>query len=521
MKKSKRYIPLLITLALLSLISLQIFWLFSVYQYKQQEFKDKTREAVLETTKRLQKQEDSKIILKNIDSLIVSDEIIGSNSKEVIRVIVSNIKDKLKTDTFRTTERNRKFRLTGDTSTSTTLIKIGKNKKHQMIVHTESHQTKIKERAGELQALFMKMALNAGDVTAITSPEIDSSNVMLILKDELLKQGIDLLPEVSISYFSKENILHSRDSSVLFKTPGFKLTLPVMITIPLFQDDIIGGGMGMKVGYPSTKSFVIKEMAGLLALSLFITILIGFVIIYIFRRMLSQDKLHQLKNDFINNMTHELKTPIATISLALDGISNPQIKNDEEKFRNYCNILKEENKKLNNHVEHVLQMSLLEQGLIPLNKNPIDIVQVIKSSINTYQLQIQNKKILLNFDFGNEKFILNADEFYLGNAFNNLIDNAVKYSGDFGKIEISLKKIGDEIFISFKDNGIGVEKSLQKKVFEKFFRVQSGNIHNTKGFGLGLSYVKSIVEAHGGAIELKSEINKGSEFIIQLKINEI
>lgn len=517
--KAKRYIPLLITIALLSLICLQIVWLFSVYEYKKQELKDKTQESLLETAKRLEKQEDSKIILENIDSLLVSDEIIGSDSKEITRVIVSNIKNKLKIDTIKGIKEARiekKIKIINDSSSSTTVIKVGGGKDHNIVVQTESNQTRIKKRAGDLQALFMKMALNAGDPTAYAAPRVDSANLLNTLTDELLKRGIDLLPEVGLFYRPNENGSNPGDSSMLFSTAEFKKTTSGTIVMPIFEDDIIGGGSYiLRVSYLSPNNFIIKQMMGLLILSLLITILIGFVMIYLFKRMLSQEKLHQLKNDFINNMTHELKTPIATISLAVDGISNPAIKNDEAKFNNYTAILKEENKKLNNHVERVLQMALLEKGELHLDKKSINLKSLLENCIHTQQLQIQNKnaKVVLTA----EELTVNGDEFHLMNAFTNLLDNALKYSGENCEITISLNKQGE---IRFKDNGIGIDKAIQEKVFEKFFRAQGGNLHDVKGFGLGLSYVKSIIEAHGGTIELRSEKNKGSEFIIKLRVNE-
>lgn len=523
--KAKRYIPLLITVALLSLIGLQIVWLFSVYEYKKQELKDKTQEAVLETTKRLEKEEDSKIILKNIDSLLVTDEIVGSDSKEITRVIVSNIKNKLKADTIKGLKGSRiekEVKIINDSVSSTTVIKIGdqKNIDNDLIVQTETNKTRIKKRAGELQAIFMKMALNAGDVTAMTIPRVDSSHLLNILNDELLKRGIDLAPEVGLFYFPDENG-RSEDSLTIFTTSGYKRIIKDMITMPLFKNDVVGGGgYEIKAAYLITKNFIIKEMMSLLVLSFFITILVGFVMIYLFRRMLNQEKLHRMKNDFINNMTHELKTPIATISLAVDGISNPAIKNDETKFNTYTSILKEENKKLNNHVERVLQMALLEKGELNLDKKSVNLKSLLENCIHTQQLQIQNKnaKVVLNA----EELTVSGDEFHLMNAFTNLLDNALKYSGENCEIIISLNKQGE---ISFKDNGIGIDKAIQEKVFEKFFRAQGGNLHDVKGFGLGLSYVKSIIEAHSGTIDLRSDtstssVTKGSEFIIKLKDNE-
>lgn len=532
MKSAKRYIPFLIAFALLALIGLQIVWLVFVYKYKQQELLDKTREAVLETTKRLQKEEDSKLILTSIDSLLVKDNIIGNDKKENIRVIVSNIKDKLKIDTLRwegNTKIESEVKVISDSTTSTTIVKMGEGKTKKVILHSESYTNdNVKKKAGELEALFLKMAIQSNDDSKKAHQRIDFKRVQTITKEELLHRGINIVPKIIVACngraLSDIKLFSPKlDAQYLSQLGAFNLDQGEynFISLPLFPEDIINKDIMLLVGFKSVTNFVIKQMAGLLSLSLFITILIGFVMIYTFRRMLSQEKLHTMKNDFINNMTHELKTPIATISLAIDGISNPAIKNDEAKFNNYTSILKEENKKLNSHVERVLQMALLEKGELILDKKEINLKSLLENCLHTQQLQIKNKKakVVLNA----EEVSFNGDEFHLMNAFTNLLDNALKYSGENCEIIISLTKAGE---ISFKDNGIGIDKTIREKVFEKFYRAQGGNLHDVKGFGLGLSYVKSIIEAHGGTIELKSDTsansgnsNKGSEFIIKLKVN--
>jgi two-component system phosphate regulon sensor histidine kinase PhoR len=260
-------------------------------------------------------------------------------------------------------------------------------------------------------------------------------------------------------------------------------------------------------------------MAGLLALSLAFSLLITFIIIYIFRRMLSQDKLHRMKNDFINNMTHELKTPIATISLAVDAINNPQVKSDEEKFSNYSRILKEENHKLNNHVERVLQVALLDKDELQLDKKPVNVIKLLENTIRSYNLQIQQQNAKVILDARENDLFVFADEFHLGNAFNNLLDNALKYSSVPCEITISVTRSANQVIICYKDNGIGMDNEAREKAFDKFYRAQGGNLHDIKGFGLGLSYTKSIIESHNGSIVLRSEKNKGSEFIIKLTIH--
>ncbi len=535
MKTSKRYIPVLITIALLALIGLQIVWLVFVFKHKEQELRDKTREAVIETAKHLKEKEDEELIVQHMDSLLVTENIIGSDSKEDLRVIVSKIKNKLKIDTIKGgTTIHQELNIINDSSESTTIVNLSNGKMKKIVISSQAgsdsnqkiesaswqlehdvlEKQKIRNKVGELQKVFFKMALSAG--TAIK--DIDSmykfNTVQPILRKELLKQGIDIEPSFALYFFPHRHPAKIK-YHVICGTPGFGKLPGAFLGMPFFSysENFYDGDISIKLDYASTTNFVIKQMAGLLGLSLFITILIGFVMIYTFKRMLSQEKLHHMKNDFINNMTHELKTPIATISLAIDGISNPAIKNDEAKFNNYTAILKEENKKLNNHVERVLQMALLEKGELMLDKKTVELKSLLENCINTQQLQIQNKKakVVLN---ANEEVSFSGDEFHLMNAFTNLLDNALKYSGENCEITISLNKQGE---ISFKDNGIGIHKAVQEKIFEKFYRAQGGNLHDVKGFGLGLSYVKSIIEAHGGTIELKSEKNKGSEFIIKLK----
>ncbi|MBL7912247.1 MAG: HAMP domain-containing histidine kinase [Bacteroidia bacterium] len=517
MKTSKRYIPILISLALLSLIALQIVWLFYVYEYKKQELKDNTREAVLETSDRLQRDENAKLIINNMDSLLLTDNIIGDEKKGELRVIVSNIKNKFKIDTLRPGDQiNQEIRIVNDSST--TVVKIGNNKKHKVIIHSESLTVADpKKKAKDLEQIFLKMAINAKDAQKNIDARVDSAALKKVLRDELLKRGIDLTPDFGVSYFPKNNRPGSLPYHVVYNTPGYKYILPAMVSLPLFEGDVFGGDLLIKLGYrQSTTNFIIKQMAGLLALSLFITLLIAFVMIHIFRRMLSQEKLHQLKNDFINNMTHELKTPIATISLATDALNNPLVKNDDEKYKNYTRILKEENFKLNNHVERVLQMALLDKGELQLNKQPVDLVAIIQNAIATFKLQAQQQNATINFTPSQKEIIITGDKYHLLTVFCNLIDNALKYSDKNCEISISAAQNSSGTAVFIKDNGMGIDPALHEKVFEKFYRVQGGNLHDTKGFGLGLSYVRSIITAHNGTITLQSEKNKGSEFIIKL-----
>lgn len=223
-----------------------------------------------------------------------------------------------------------------------------------------------------------------------------------------------------------------------------------------------------------------------------------------------------MKTDFINNMTHELKTPIATISLASEMLKDKSITaNDSSRLR-YAGIIFEENKRLANHVEQVLQIARLEKGEIQLNKEERDIHSIIRSLVHHFDLISQDYNAIIETDLLANPSSLIIDEMHITNAIKNLIDNALKYNDKNPLIQISTKNNANGIFISVKDNGIGLSKNNLNKIFEKFYRVQSGNIHDTKGFGLGLNYVKSIIDAHHGTIHVESKLKEGTTFIIYL-----
>jgi two-component system phosphate regulon sensor histidine kinase PhoR len=236
------------------------------------------------------------------------------------------------------------------------------------------------------------------------------------------------------------------------------------------------------------------------------------------RTIYRQKKISEVKNDFVNNMTHELKTPISTISLACEALSDPAMSSDKASVSTFLNIIKEENKRLNMQVEKVLQAAVIEQKAFELKKENLNLHQIIQELGDLQAFKIAEKgKIALHLNAKNAN--IKADIFHISNVFSNLIDNAIKYSKEDNiNVLIETKNIDNQIIISIKDEGIGIKKENLKYIFDKFYRVSKGNLHTVKGFGLGLSYVKEIIEKHEGKIEVKSKINKGTKFIITLPI---
>jgi signal transduction histidine kinase len=217
-------------------------------------------------------------------------------------------------------------------------------------------------------------------------------------------------------------------------------------------------------------------------------------------------------------MTHEFKTPIATINLALDAIKNPKIIDNKEKILNYVKMIREENKRMFNQVENVLRISKLEKNQLDISKEIVDISDLLEDAITHVSLIVENKGGYIKTHFNATFNEVHASPFHLKNVFINMLDNAIKYSEEAPKIDVYTETIGNELIVKIADQGIGMTKNVQKQIFNKFYREQTGNVHNVKGHGLGLSYVKKIIEYHGGTVNVTSEKGKGSSFTVKLTL---
>ena len=269
---------------------------------------------------------------------------------------------------------------------------------------------------------------------------------------------------------------------------------------------------------PNERSIVLREIFWFIMGSILFTLIITTAFYITIRSLLKQKKLSEIKSDFINNMTHEFKTPLATISLAVDALKNEKVMGDKEKTQYFTGVIKEENKRMNKQVEAILQAALLDKREVQLNLKLHAAHSLIGIAINNMTLPIQEKNgaLEVKLDAGND--VILADEVHFINFVNNLLDNAVKYSKDSPHIKLTTLNSGQYFKIRIEDNGIGMNKETLSRIFEKFYRAHTGNIHNVKGFGLGLSYVKTMVVAHQGTIKAESTLGKGSCFTISLPL---
>lgn len=374
-------------------------------------------------------------------------------------------------------------------------------------------EKKMKTKMKKLNSMMQKLTFQIVDPQGNIFNRISQRNLDSIVMAEIKNHNLDL--DYKYGVYQKDNskvlfMSKEEDSLSLVKSP---------YQLSLFPNDIINKNETLCLNFNDKFNYILSSMLLMLLLSLVFTgiIITGFA--YTLNVIQQQKKLALIKNDFINNMTHEFKTPIATIAIANETIRDPRVSQSEEKLSFYTGIIKDENERMLRQVETVLQMAQIDKGEIKINKENISLKEVIESAAASMQLSVQQREGNIEIDWKGEDAQIYADANHILNVFINLLDNANKYSNEAPSIKIQVYPDNSKIAIAIKDNGIGMSKEVVKRVFETFFRATSGNIHDVKGFGLGLSYVKAIVDMHEGSIEVQSELGKGSTFIVRLPVS--
>jgi len=371
--------------------------------------------------------------------------------------------------------------------------------------------TNLTIKAKKLQEVIKKMAIEIETDKRPLSERVEKSKLEMILKSSFSDKNIELPFEFAVQS-SHNDTLHFPLKSEGF-TNNFQGT---HYRTSLFPNDVFQKPEFLLVYFPNKQSHVLKSLSLVLFGSIFFTFIIiisSGLSIYV---MIRQKKISDIKTDFINNMTHEFKTPIATISIAADSINNPKVLREPETIRNFTRIIKEENNRMNSRVEQVLQMALLDNKDFRLKSVIVDMHYMIEKAVSHFRLQIENRNGAILLDLMADNAIVEVDEDHMRNVLMNLLDNANKYSVVNPEIKVFSFNRSGRFYFGVEDKGIGMNQETQRKIFDKFFRVTTGNIHNIKGFGLGLSYVKAIVFAHQGSIQVTSEAGRGSRFEINL-----
>lgn len=338
---------------------------------------------------------------------------------------------------------------------------------------------------------------------------LDTLQVRELLRNHLLERGITESFELGLL---KDN------GEVLPLGPVTQQSTLLQngIKAKLFPNDILGKENFLYIFFPEKNYHVIRQVWIPISSSILFIGVIIFCFIYAIKVIIRQKALSDTKNDFINNMTHEFKTPLATVSLAVEALQDPELSTQDKFRKRYLGIIKDENKRLTTQVEKVLQAAALDKQDFKLKIEELNLSELLESTMQHISLQVEKRGGTLSFTDRLKDPSVEGDAFHLTHIFNNLLDNALKYTPHTPTIKMEATEEKDQFIVKITDNGIGMSKDAQKKIFDKFYRVPTGNVHDVKGFGLGLSYVKTMLEAHQGGIQVESEVGRGTTFTITL-----
>lgn len=368
------------------------------------------------------------------------------------------------------------------------------------------------EKSGKLEILDKaQFQIFFKDIAALKSIQdrVSKEKLEILLKNEMENYGVNTPFEFGI---------YSGGLATKVKSDKFKYDINTTYGNKIFVDNEGNSNFQLLVSFPKKQSFIFSSLIGITSLSIIFTLIILLAYVSALNQLIKQRQISEIKTDFINNMTHEFKTPIATINLALDAIKNPKIIDDKEKIQRYLQMIKDENKRMHAQVENVLRISKLEKRELEITKEPMNANEIIEEAIEHVNLIIEDREGTITTHFDAKRTTVLLNDVHFTNVIVNVLDNAIKYSPEIPRIDVFTENVKDFILIKIKDQGAGMSKISQKRIFEKFYREHTGDLHNVKGHGLGLAYVKRIVDDHNGQIFVESEKGKGSTFIIKLPL---
>jgi two-component system phosphate regulon sensor histidine kinase PhoR len=523
------------SIALAGIISLQVYWITHDIKIKEQQFDQTVNQVMNSIVDRIETNEALNILNERvfrIDPSRITELMIRDTSTGIPVIITDTsveipphaIKPPPIVDDLENADINIEFHKPGTNQTFLRVQRrnvVHRDSNSQHTIHSSQvtriygdsaevtirqNEEKIKARLEKLNDVMEKMAIEFAGPDNDVKARLDSTKLDSIVRYELMNKGIDLDVNYGVLNGSNNSFLISNS-----KVPPATLMKSKYKTL-LFPNDIISKPDFLILHFPDSMRYVLSSMWLMVLTSSLFTFVILFGFAYTIHVIFRQKKLSDIKTDFINNMTHEFKTPIATISLAVDSIKDPRVKTDAEKFDYFTRIIREENRRMNSQVENVLQMAQIEKGELNLRKEEVNLHSIILQAIDLISLQVENKGGKIESRLDAQLPVLKGDRIHLSNVIFNLLDNANKYTPDRPLINVETGNLRNGIYVRITDNGVGMSKDTLKKIFDKFYRVPTGNLHDIKGFGLGLSYVKAIVERHGGYITVDSEPGKGSTF---------
>lgn len=508
-------LSLVMSVSLLAFMSLQLYWLRGYYDALEQDFSNKVHSVLEISTQKISEIEIDKYLNKefpNFGKNVKSTKQYPTTETYIQQVKDSAMKRQILFSKKIVESQHIPISQSGDSLelmkmyTDEGLINIKKRASTPEKLTPEITQT-IRDNTYQLKEFAKLNATSLPIEKRVNAKLLDS-----ILTRELRMKGINT--DFGFAVYDKNNETTSVANS-LYKEVKDKTAY----SYPLFTDSKERTLYTLAVVFPSKDYSLAKNnLPMLLGMGISLFVILGIYIVSV-NYMMRQKKIADIKTDFINNMSHEFKTPLATISVATDSLNNDKIATNSEKVKYYAQLIKQENIRMKKQVENVLNMSKLERNEMKLFLKTTNVRELIQRLSESFRLIVEERNGVLTQDFRAENYHLKVDEFHLSNALINLLDNANKYSPENPEIQIATRNEAQKYVIEISDKGIGLESFNKKKIFEKFFREETGNIHNVKGQGLGLSYVKRIIELHGGQVLVESTKGKGSTFIVKLPIS--
>jgi two-component system phosphate regulon sensor histidine kinase PhoR len=519
-------IIILMSLSLIGIISVQSFFIKKNLDNSREEFSLNINKVLVNVTDAVERREYSEYVYKfnelinsgvNIDTTAINNiYLISENEKLNEKIIYRNgiIEESLKLPSF--------LDINVDTINITRINNEREQKIFNISTTNDSKQYTPEQlllRIGEIsrsQEILFETAYKDLAKRNPINRRVSNEEIEKLITEQLIKYNLDLNFEFAI--FDKDLLTRVQSSNFEFNNSNKSLVYKK----PIFADNNNKTDYNLTLYFTSRPELLTTYLQPIV-LSIIFTLIIIIVYVSTISQLLKQKQISQIKSDFINNMTHEFKTPIATINLVLDSIKNPKIINDQQKVLNYLNMIKVENKRMNDQVENVLRISKLERNQLNIEKVNTNLHDLINNAVSHLDLIIKNKNGSIKLNLDAEHTNIKANKGHFTNVIINILDNAIKYTENNPKITITTSNIDKilnekDIVLTISDNGIGMSKQVIEKIFHKFYREQSGDLHNVKGHGLGLAYVKRIVKFHRGEINVKSKVGLGSDFSIKIPI---
>ncbi|TRX42994.1 sensor histidine kinase [Flavobacterium restrictum] len=519
-----RLLVLLMSLSLIGIILVQVYWFDTSFKNNDEQFKFHVKQVIGNVAENLEHQEAYRFY-DNFNKLkdstgktpqkedIMQFSLVQKNIKTNKTIVYSNILNsedyKLKPSFSNNKEDDLKFK----SFNSRRVTEIYNNNEIDNSGLQQSLIPDVKiEKSGSLDVLDdAQFEISYKDIASAMPIDERVSNDVLrkLIKKELEENGVNTKFEFGI---------YSNGLATKIKSSDFKYDKEATYSIPIFTDNEGNDKYKLLVTFPHKKKFLLSELVSITILSIIFTLIIIIAYTSALNQLIRQRQISEIKTDFINNMTHEFKTPIATINLALDAIRNPKIIDDKEKVFKYLEMIRDENKRMHAQVENVLRISKLERKELDIIKESSNVEEVIEDAIEHVNLILEDRDGTIDLHFDATRTTVLLNDVHFTNVIVNILENAIKYSPETPKIDIYTENIKDMVLIKIKDNGLGMSKVAQKRIFEKFYREHTGDLHNVKGHGLGLAYVKRIVDDHNGQVYVESEKGKGSTFIIKIPL---